>query len=414
MRNVIWLVLLFAAAVVAALTLGDNDGIASFYWSGWRLDLSLNFFLIAAFATGFAVVTAVQAVNALVGLPGRAREWRGLRLERAANAALREALSEYFSGRYTRAHKAAQRAITLRGEVPTLADDHEFRVLAHLLAAGGLHRLQDRGRRDELLQRVLHPGRRGNGAVVDDGARLLAAEWALDDRDGPRAEALLAELQPGVARRTQALRLRLQAARLERRPLDALHTARLLANHQAFSSTAAQGLLRSLAIETLDAAHDSDQLRRAWQQFDAADQRDPFVAARAARRATSLGAAEEGRSWLRPLWDRLEALGADGRAEVSLALADAAVGLGADWLPRVEAAQRSYPTEAAVQAAVGAVLVERQLWGKARRPLEHAAQDAALTPRARRQAWRALARLAQEQDDDNRAQDCLRKAASID
>ena len=414
MRNVIWLVLLFAAAVVAALTLGDNDGIASFYWSGWRLDLSLNFFLIAAFATGFAVVTAVQAVNALVGLPGRAREWRGLRLERAANAALREALSEYFSGRYTRAHKAAQRAITLRGEVPTLADDHEFRVLAHLLAAGGLHRLQDRGRRDELLQRVLHPGRRGNGAVVDDGARLLAAEWALDDRDGPRAEALLAELQPGVARRTQALRLRLQAARLERRPLDALHTARLLANHQAFSSTAAQGLLRSLAIETLDAAHDSDQLRRAWQQFDAADQRDPFVAARAARRATSLGAAEEGRSWLRPLWDRLEALGADGRAEVSLALADAAVGLGADWLPRVEAAQRSYPTEAAVQAAVGAVLVERQLWGKARRPLEHAAQDAALTPRARRQAWRALARLAQEQDDDIRAQDCLRKAASID
>ena len=82
---------------------------------------------------------------------------------------------------------------------------------------------------------------------MDDGARLLAAEWALDDRDGPRAEALLAELQPGVARRTLALRLKLQAARLERRPMDALHTARLLANHQAFSSTAAQGLLRSLA-----------------------------------------------------------------------------------------------------------------------------------------------------------------------
>ena len=414
MRNVIWLVLLFAAAVVAALTLGDNDGLASFYWNGWRLDLSLNFFLIAAMATGFAVVTAVQAVNALVGLPARAREWRGLRLERAANAALREALSEYFGGRYTRAHKAAQRAITLRDDVPALADDHEFRVLAHLLAAGGLHRLQDRGRRDELLQRVLRLGRRGNGAVVDDGARLLAAEWALDDRDGPRAEALLAELQPGVARRTQALRLRLQAARLERRPLDALHTARLLANHQAFSSTAAQGLLRSLAIETLEAAHDADQLRRAWQQFDAADQRDPFVAARAARRAAVLGAPEEGRSWLRPLWDRLEALGAEGRAEVSLALADAAAGLGTDWLPRVEAAQRGYPTEAAVQAAVGAVLVERQLWGKARRPLEHAAQDTALAPRARRQAWRALARLAEEQGDEARAQDCLRKAAAID
>ena len=54
MRTVIWLVLLFAVAVVAALTLGDNTGLASFYWSGWRLDLSLNFFLIVAIAPAYA------------------------------------------------------------------------------------------------------------------------------------------------------------------------------------------------------------------------------------------------------------------------------------------------------------------------------------------------------------------------
>ena len=61
MRNVVWLVLLFAVAVVAALTLGDNAGMASFYWGGWRIDLSLNFFILAALATGFALMTAVQA-----------------------------------------------------------------------------------------------------------------------------------------------------------------------------------------------------------------------------------------------------------------------------------------------------------------------------------------------------------------
>jgi len=413
-RNVVWLVLLFAVAVVAALTLGDNAGMASFYWDGWRVDFSLNFFILAALATGFALMTAVQAVNALIGLPARAREWRLLRLERAAQAALREALAESFAGRYGRAHKAAQRAITIQDDREDAGDDHEFRTLAHLLAAGSLHRLQDRRRRDEQLHRALRPGRRGTSQAVDDGARLLAAEWALDDRDGPRAEALLAELQPGVARRTQALRLKLQAARLERRPMDALHTARLLANHQAFTSTAAQGLLRSLAIEALDSAHDADQLRRAWQAFDGADQRDPFVAARAARRAAQLQAADDGRSWLRPLWDRLDSLGADGRAEVALALVDTVAGLGPDWLPRVEAAQRTHPTEPAVQAAVGAVLAERQLWGKARRPLELAAQDPQLQARARRQAWRALARLATEEGDDARALDCLRCAAEQD
>jgi HemY protein len=298
--------------------------------------------------------------------------------------------------------------------VPALVGDHEFGLLAQLLAAGSLHRLQDKQRRDELLHAALDEARRGGTAAVDDGVRLLAAEWALDDRDAPRAESLLAELQPGVARRTQALRLKLQVARQVRRPLDALHTARLLANHQAFSKAAAQALLRSLAIEALEAPHDADQLRRTWQQFDVADQRDPFVVARAARRAALLGVADEGRAWLRPLWDRLESLDPEDRAEVALALADASAGMGADWLPRIEAAQRAYPNEDAVQAAVGAVLVERQLWGKSRRPLEQAAESRTLASRARRQAWRSLARLAVEEDDVDRVNACHRAAGAID
>ena len=414
MRNVVWLVLLFTVAVVAALTLGDNDGIASFYWQGWRLELSLNFFIVGALLAGFVLMTAVQAVNALIGLPARAREWRLLRLERAAQAALREALAEYFAGRYSRAHKAALRAIKFREDVLAPAGDHEQRTLALLLAAGSLHRLQDRGRRDEMLRQALRPARGMVASAADEGARLLAAEWALDDRDGPRASSLLAELPPGVARRTQALRLKLQAARLEQRPVDALQTARLLANHQAFSSTAAQGLLRSLAISALDSAYDADQLRRTWLAFDTADHRDPFVAARAATRAGQLAAADEGRAWLRPLWDKLDTLSPEGRAEVALALVDIVGGLGSDWLPRVEAAQRAHPAEPAVQAAAGAVLAEQQLWGKARRPLELAAADLRLMPRARRQALRSLSRLATEQGDEGKATDYLRQAAAID
>lgn len=99
--------------------------------------------------------------------------------------------------------------------------------MARLLAAGSLHRLQDRAGRDELLKQALASSATGgNGRAADEGVRLMAAEWALDDRDAERALALLAELPPGLARRTQALRLKLQAARLARQPLDALRTAR--------------------------------------------------------------------------------------------------------------------------------------------------------------------------------------------
>lgn len=413
MRAVIWIVLLFAVAVVAALTLGDNDGLVTFYWAGWRVDLSLNFFVIAALVTGFAVISAIKGVDALLGLPRRARQWRALRIERAAQAALRESLAEYFAGRYTRAAKAAQRTIELRDDADALGDDPALRQLAQLLMAGSYNRLQDRARRDAAMQPLLAAPRR-SGHALDEGTRMLAAEWALDDRNAEHAEALLAELGPGVGRRTQALRLKLQVARLQRRPMDALRTARLLAHHQAFSAVAAQSLLRSLAFEAIDAARDVEQLRRTWAQLDEADGRDPFVVARVARRAAALGAEAEARQWLRPLWERLETLDADGRAQIAGALTAVIAGIGADWLPRLEAAQIKWPADSAVQGAVGAALAERQLWGKARRPLEQAARDESLDPGARRRAWRALAALARDEGDEPRAGECDRQAAAID
>ena len=61
----------------------------------------------------------------------------------ATPAKLREALAEYFSGRYGRSHKAAQRAVAIQDERQVVGDDHEFRTLAHLLVekeAGRLDR----------------------------------------------------------------------------------------------------------------------------------------------------------------------------------------------------------------------------------------------------------------------------------
>jgi HemY protein len=71
MRAVIWFVLLFVVAVVAATTLGANDGLVSFYWSGQRVDLSLNLFLILLVIVCAALVTVFNTLNALIGLPQR-------------------------------------------------------------------------------------------------------------------------------------------------------------------------------------------------------------------------------------------------------------------------------------------------------------------------------------------------------
>lgn len=414
MRAVIWFLLLFVVAVVAAGTLGPNDGIVTIYWGGsYRLDTSLNLFLLALVATCFVLASVIQALNSLTGLPRRAHEWRVARRDRIAQAALREALAQYFGGRYSRAQSAALKALAIQADTPDLSHDNEFTVLGHLLAAGSAHRLQDRTKRDDQLKRALELARSSAARAAEEGARLLAAEWALDDRDAARALELLSDLPPGVSRRTHALRLKLQATRLAKRPQEALKTARLLAKHQGFSKVAAQGLLRSLASESLATAHDVDQLRRIWLQFEAADRRDPVVAASAAIRASALGAPEEGRAWLRPFWDRLGELSADDRACVAQGLIASLAGIGPDWLQRLEAAAQAFPREPAIAHAVGSALAERGLWGKARALLESAAEDTRLPLNERRHVRLSLARLAEEEGDNERAVRCYESAARL-
>ena len=412
MRLAIWFVLLFAVAVVAAATFGANDGLASFYWGSWRVDLSLNFFIVMLLGTCLLLVAVFQAVATLIALPQRAREWRTARRDRTGQAALRDALAQYFGGRYTRAQKSAQRALAIQAETPELAQDNEFTVLGHLLAAGSAHRLQNRALRDEELRRALELARRSPAArSAEEGARLLAAEWALDDRDAPRAIDLLNALPLGVARRTHALRLKLQAARLGRQPQEALRTAHLLIKHQGFSPSAAAGLVRSLAFEALDAAHDIDQLRRLWLSFDPLDRRDPFIVARAASQASALGMPEDARAWLRPLWERVAELQGEERSAVAEALAGAVAGIGPEWLPHLEAASQAIPNDGAIALAAGSALAERGLWGKARALLEQAAGDVALPSATRRRAWIALAELATREGDAARAAHCYESAA---
>jgi HemY protein len=415
MRAIIWLILLFTVAVVAASALGRNDALVAVFYGDWRMDLSLNLFLLALLATVALLYFGLAAINSLLSLPQRAREWRLLKRERAAHAALREAWAELLGGRFARAHRAAQQALDLQAEVPELRGDVSFAVLSQVAAATGLHRLQNRPGRDERVREALSLARqRGGAGRAADGVQLLAAEWALDDRDAERSMALLGELPPGVARRTLALRLKLQAARQLRRPLDALQTARLLAKHQGFSALAAQSLLRSLAMEALDHSYDEQQLQSVWLALDNNDRADAWVVARAARRARALGRPALGRQWLEPLWERIARSEPDARAQLAFALIECVEGAGTDWLTRIEAALTRQGHETPLVAAAGIVYAERQLWGKARRPLEQTAAATELPSRVRRLALRRLAALARVAGDEAAAVLHEQRAAAID
>jgi len=412
MRTIVWFLLLAVVAVVGATALGANDGLVTLYWHGWRADLSLNLFVLSGVVIFLAVYTLVRGLDSLLALPERAKRWRVSQRDRVAQAALREGLALYMAGRYTRAHKACQKAVSIAADTPELAMDPEFAALAHMLSAGGLHRLQDRRRRDEHLAKALELARMTpKPRAAEEGVRLLAAECALEDRDAQRALRDLAELPPGVARRTQALRLKLQATQLARQPLEALKTARMLAKHQGFTEGAAEGLLRKLAIESLSSARDADQMRGLWAGLDARDRRDAIVVGHAARRMADLGAPDEARQWLAPLWDRIKELAPEGVDAMAKALVHCLNGLEPEWLPRIDAAAQPALRHPGLALAVGLALAERQLWGKARGMLMSAANDVSLELEHRRLAWARLGLMAEREQRTDEAARFFRLAA---
>jgi tetratricopeptide (TPR) repeat protein len=107
------------------------------------------------------------------------------------------------------------------------------------------------------------------------------------------------------------------------------------------------------------------------------------------------------------LWERLVAtleallVALDGRPEQQA------------WLARIESARGAAPQVAGLQYLAGMVALSRSAWDEARKLLAQAALGLP-SPRLQRQAWRALARLAEAQGRADEAHHAWQQAAIVD
>ena len=427
MRAAFWLLALFAIAAATALFAGNNQAVVTVFWPPHRVDVSFNlavFLLVGWFVLLFL---ALRALSAVTTLPSQARAWRAQQKERAMYGALMDALAHQLAGRYIRATKSAQNALLQESSLSRLAADSgempgysaakasQLQSLAHLVVAESAQSLQNKPLRDHHLQAALQSSMPRHAQEVREGVQLRAARWALDDRDAAAALSALALLPQGAGRRTLALRMKLRAARQLRQTAQALETARLLAKHRAFSTAAAQSILRGLGLELLSDAHDPAQLEQAWSALEANERGMPELVVHAAARLMTLhGDAGLARTWLLLVWDeamKAESTFADSlRIKLIGALEPGLDSLDAAWLARIETAQAARPRDANVQYLAGMAALSRRLWGKARQWLSLAVlglQDAAL----HRKAWLALAVLAEQSQDDLAAAQAYKQAA---
>ena len=426
MRAALWLISLFAVAVASALLASNNVGTVSIFWTPYRLDVSLNLVLLGLVLILLTLHWAQRALTALFELPRQAKRWRMLQKERAAHVALLDGMAQFMEGRFLRARKSAE-SVLVREK--SLADSGEvlehasaLRSVAHILAAESAHALQDKAARQLHLDFALKEPASGSASLrqsLVEGAMLRAARWSLDDRDAAESLLWLDRLPQGVSRRTLAMRLRLKAARLAGEPSQALDTALLLIKHRAFTSEAAASMVRSLVFELIAKTHELGQMQRLWARLGDAQRQSPDLAIQAAQHWLFLkGDPMVARSWLKPIWSRMlqEPLKISQAQELKLihCLDSSFTGKDSqdekDWLMSIETSQKANPRSALLQFLAGRLCQKRQLWGKAQVLLSQAApslQDHLV----RRQAWRALAELAEQREDLPAALQALKKAA---
>lgn len=427
MRAALWFLALFGIAVAVALFAGNNQAVVTVFWSPHRVDVSLNLMLLLLAGLFMLLYLALRAASAVFSLPLEARRWRAQQKERAMYGALMDALAHLMAGRYIRASKSAQNALAQEKSLGVTADTSghpsghsaglasQLRSLAHLLVAESAQALQNKTLRNQHLQLALQSSPQRHAQELREGVQLRAARWALEDHDAAAALDWLGQLPQGAARRTLALRMKLRAARYGQQTPQALETARLLAKHRAFSAVAARSILRSLALELLNDAHDAVQLQRAWTSLEDGERAMPELALQAASRLMALqGDAALARDWLLPVWERMleprSELGEQLRIRLITVLEAGLDSLDAPWLARIEAAQTSRSSDAKLQYLAGMACLSRQLWGKAQQLLSQAApalQDRTL----HRNAWRALALLAEQRGDETATVDAYRQAA---
>ena len=364
MKALTWIVGIVALAVGLTLAARWNDGYVLLVLPPYRVELSLNLLVViavAGFAAGYALM---RFVFATLRLPREVRAYRLARRKESAQAALTEALREYFAGRYGRAEKAAAASLEL-GEQPGLAA---------VLAARSAHELRAWERRDAYLARAA-------ATAEDDVARIVTeAELLLEAHRHQEALELLRRLP---RRHTAALRLELKAQQQARNWEQVLDLVEALRRRNVFDAAQADPVRRVALTENLKRkALDTRALEEAWDKVPASDRTDRRVAAAAALCFIALGGCDKAHriieNALEAAWDS-SLVGLYAECE------------GGDTVKRIERAEtwlKRHPDDAALLLTLGRLCAGQGLWGKAQSYL-----DASLAIEPTHSAHLAAARL---------------------
>lgn len=391
MKGLLWILALFALAVAVALGAQTNDGYVLLVLPPWRVEVSLNLFILALLLLVGVLYATLRFVSLSFELPKRAADYRARRQREKAGLVFQDAVRFLFEGRFGQALKKATEAHAA-GTAPGLSA---------LIAARAAQRMRESGKQRGWMDRARRDDPRTEAATL-----MLEAEMMNEARRFDEALQALETLQARQGRHIAALRLELRARQGAGDWDGVLKLARQLAKRDALplevvGEIKTQAHLANIARRGGELAQLNGYLRNIPE-----DERGRRVMMAAARALVALGAEAEAQKLIETA---LESSGkAVWQSELVSIYGRLASGEQTVRIARAEAWLRQHPNDAALLLALGRMCVRQRLWGKAQSYLE-----ASLAVEATQEAHLELASLCDQLERTEEANRHYRASARL-
>jgi HemY protein len=371
MKFLFWLLALFTAAVALALT-AKNPGYVLVVFPPYRIELSLTLFALIFLALLALAHFSLRIANAALRLPNYVRTYREQRALSRGRAAMMEALSAFFEGRYAAAEKAAVRAM----------ESGEKSGINSIIAARSAHELREFDKRDSYLA-----GTAGK-SVGENTMRLIAqTEFMLDQKQPQLALDSLKELSTaGMHKHIGALQLELKAQQQARNWDGVLAVLTQLEKRAAIDEMVATQMRQQAWLELLRARTlDLKAMQSLWKTIPDTFRQRPKIAALAASNFIKLQDCKSARQLL------TDSLNAQWDSELVSLYGNCQGSNGVEQIEQAENWLKLHSDDAGLLLALGKLCLHQSLWGKAQSYL-----DASVSLMPSREAYTALAQLAEK------------------
>ena len=370
MRTLLWLFVLAVLAALLSVVAQYNEGYVLLVAPPWRVEFSLNFFVVVMFALFVALHLVLRLIWNAASLPRQVAAFRVRQRREKAVAALLEAVRLMMEGRFARAMKQAGVAY----------DARESPGLAALIAARAASRL-----REPTTERAWVLRAADHDSSVRTARLMTEAEIALAGRRFDEARDRLDLLRVSGSRNLAALRLSLRAAQGLGNWGEVARLVRQMEKYRSLTPEQAMPLRRRAHLESIrERAGDGLALRTYWATIPSAERRDARVTHAMARALIAVGDQAEAQSLIEDYLER------EWDSELAGVYGDCR---GGDVLGRISHAEgwlKLQPRDARLLLSLGRLCMQSQLWGKAQSYFE---ASLALAPS--REVHVELARLAE-------------------